>query len=39
MPKYQMYIDGKYVDSSSRKWLDSCNPYTGAVTGNPFVMR
>ena len=39
MQKYQMYIDGKYVDSSSRKWFDSFNPDTGAVTGNPFVMR
>jgi len=26
--KYQMYIDGKYVDSVSGKWFDSYNPYT-----------
>jgi len=29
MQKYQMYIDGKYVDSASGKWFDSYNPYTG----------
>ena len=29
MKKYQMYIDGKYVDSASGKWFDSYNPYTG----------
>ena len=29
MQKYQMYIDGKYVDSSSAKWFDSYNPFTG----------
>ena len=29
MHKYQMYIDGKYVDSASGKWFDSFNPYTG----------
>lgn len=71
MQKYQMYIDGKYVDPASGKWFDSYHPYTGepwaqiaqgtaedagravreylqvksvwintgAVTGNPFVMR
>ena len=71
MRKYQMYIDGKYVDSVSGKWFDSYNPFTGepwaqiaqgnaedadravreylqvksvwintgAVTGNPFVLR
>jgi len=29
MQKYQMYIEGKYVDSASGKWFDSFNPYTG----------
>jgi acyl-CoA reductase-like NAD-dependent aldehyde dehydrogenase len=29
MHKYQMYVDGKYVDSASGKWFDSFNPYTG----------
>jgi len=29
MQKYQMYIDGKYVDSISGKWFDSYNPFTG----------
>ncbi len=29
MRKYQMYIDGKYVDPASGKWFDSYNPYTG----------
>ena len=29
MQKYQMYIDGKYVDSTSGKWFDSYNPFTG----------
>ena len=29
MHKYQMYIDGKYVDSASGKWFDSYNPYSG----------
>ena len=28
MQKYQMYIDGKYVDSVSGKWFDSYNPFT-----------
>jgi (Z)-2-((N-methylformamido)methylene)-5-hydroxybutyrolactone dehydrogenase len=31
MQKYQMYIDGKYVDSASGKWFDSYNPFTGKV--------
>lgn len=71
MQKYQMYIDGRYVDSVSGKRFDSYNPFsgkpwaqsaqgsaedadravreylqmkiawidTGAVTGNPFVLR
>ena len=29
MQKYQMYVDGNYVDSVSGKWFDSYNPYTG----------
>ena len=29
MQKYQMYIDGNYVDSASGRWFDSYNPYTG----------
>ncbi len=29
MQKYQMYIEGEYVDSASGKWFDSFNPYTG----------
>ncbi len=31
MQKYQMYIDGKFVDSASGKWFDSYNPFTGKV--------
>jgi acyl-CoA reductase-like NAD-dependent aldehyde dehydrogenase len=31
MKKYQMYIDGKYVDAASGKWFDSYNPFTGKV--------
>ncbi|MFN0040341.1 MAG: aldehyde dehydrogenase [Burkholderiales bacterium] len=31
MQKYQMYIDGKYVDAASGKWFDSYNPFTGKV--------
>jgi aldehyde dehydrogenase (NAD+) len=46
-----MYIGGNYADSASGKWFDSYNAMreylqvksiwinTGAVTGNPFVMR
>jgi len=26
MQKYQMYIDGRYVDPVSGKWFDSFNP-------------
>jgi aldehyde dehydrogenase (NAD+) len=29
MKKYQMYIDGKYVDAANGKWFDSYNPFTG----------
>ncbi len=29
MKRYQMYIDGKYVDPSSNKWFDTYNPYIG----------
>lgn len=31
MQRFQMFIDGKFVDSSSGKWFDSYNPYTGEV--------
>jgi acyl-CoA reductase-like NAD-dependent aldehyde dehydrogenase len=31
MQKYQMYIDGKSVDSASGKWFDSFYPFTGKV--------
>ena len=31
MKKYQMYIDGKFVDAASGKWFDSYNPFTGKV--------
>jgi aldehyde dehydrogenase (NAD+) len=31
MKKYQMYVDGKYVDAAGGKWFDSYNPYTGKV--------
>ena len=31
MQRYQMYIDGQFVDSSSGRWFDSYNPYTGKV--------
>jgi aldehyde dehydrogenase (NAD+) len=31
MKKYQMYIDGRYVDAASGKWFDSYNPFTGKV--------
>jgi aldehyde dehydrogenase (NAD+) len=31
MKKYQMYIDGKFVDAAGGKWFDSYNPYTGKV--------
>lgn len=31
MQRYQMYIDGKFVDPSSGRWFDSYNPYTGKV--------
>ena len=31
MQRYQMYIDGTFVDASSAKWFDSFNPYTGEV--------
>ncbi len=33
MQKYQLYIDGKFVNSNSEKWFDSYNPYTGQVWG------
>jgi aldehyde dehydrogenase (NAD+) len=31
MKKYQMYIDGRFVDAANGKWFDSYNPYTGKV--------
>ena len=30
MQRFQMYIDGKFVDSSSGKWFETFNPFTGA---------
>jgi aldehyde dehydrogenase (NAD+) len=33
MQRYQMYIDGQFVDASSGKWFDSYNPYKGEVWG------
>jgi acyl-CoA reductase-like NAD-dependent aldehyde dehydrogenase len=29
MQRYQMYIQGAYVDAASGQWFDSYNPYTG----------
>jgi len=29
MRRYQLYIEGKYVDPIGAKWFDSYNPYTG----------
>ena len=29
MQRYQMYIDGKFVDASSGKWFETFNPFTG----------
>jgi aldehyde dehydrogenase (NAD+) len=31
MQRYQMYIDGKYIESASGKYFDSYNPFTGEV--------
>ena len=31
MKKYQMYIDGKFVDAAGGRWFDSYYPYTGKV--------
>lgn len=31
MTKFQMYIDGRYVDAADGQWFDSYNPYTGKV--------
>jgi len=33
MQRYQMYINGQFVDPISNKWFDSENPYTGEVWG------
>lgn len=30
MQRYQMYIDGQFVDASSGQWFESFNPFTGA---------
>ncbi len=30
MQRYQMYIDGNFVDSSSGRWFETFNPFTGA---------
>lgn len=29
MKKYQLFIDGKYVDPFHSEWIDTVNPYTG----------
>lgn len=29
MHRYQMYIDGKFVDASSGQWFETFNPFTG----------
>jgi acyl-CoA reductase-like NAD-dependent aldehyde dehydrogenase len=29
MQRYQLYIDGRYVDPAGAKWFDTYNPYTG----------
>src|SRR6516165_4562951 len=29
MKKYQLYIDGAYVDPTTNKWSDSMDPYRG----------
>jgi len=29
MQRYQLYIEGRYVDPAGAKWLDTYNPYTG----------
>jgi len=31
MRKYQMYIDGRYVDAAAGRWFDSYYPFTGKV--------
>lgn len=33
MQRYQLYINGQFVDPQSGKWFDSHNPYTGKVWG------
>mmetsp|Transcript_22622 Transcript_22622/g.40107 ORF Transcript_22622/g.40107 Transcript_22622/m.40107 type:complete len:538 (-) Transcript_22622:53-1666(-) len=33
VPKVQNFIDGKFVDSSTDKWIDLHNPATGEVIG------
>lgn len=29
MQRYQLYIEGRYVDPAGAKWFDTYNPYTG----------
>jgi (Z)-2-((N-methylformamido)methylene)-5-hydroxybutyrolactone dehydrogenase len=29
MQRYELYIEGKYVDPAGAKWFDTYNPYTG----------
>lgn len=29
MQKYQLYIDGAWMDPQTREWIDTTNPYTG----------
>ncbi len=31
METYRLYIDGKYVDSTSGQWIESVDPYSGEV--------
>ena len=31
MQQYQLFIDGGWRDSQSRRWFDTVNPYSGEV--------
>lgn len=33
MQKYQLYVNGQFVDPQSGEWFDSHNPYTGKAWG------
>lgn len=33
MQRYQLYINGQFVDPTSGKWFDTYNPFTGEVWG------